>query len=137
MLDWLRRLPPNVQGALWLVSGGFIFTATSVMIRLLSSQIESVLLKFEGLEPHYQILVDRGTSQTDDLEIRVEIPESIRQDPAKIAQFESRLSYEISGTLGIRVRLELLPPKSLPGARANPNASSTNGSRTLELNSMR
>src|SRR5258707_7954560 len=46
MLDWLRRLPPNVQGALWLVSGGFIFTATSVMIRLLSSQIESVQTAF-------------------------------------------------------------------------------------------
>jgi len=83
-------------------------------VNVFPSQIESVLLKFEGLEPHYQILVDRGTGQTDDLEIRVEIPESIRQDPAKIAQFESRLSYEISGTLGIRVRLELLPPKSLP-----------------------
>lgn len=44
--DWLRRLPPNVQGALWLVSGGFIFTSTSVMIRLLSSQIESVQTAF-------------------------------------------------------------------------------------------
>ena len=46
MGDWLRRLPPNVQGALWLVSGGFIFTATSVMIRLLSTQIESVQTAF-------------------------------------------------------------------------------------------
>jgi len=46
MRDWLRRLPPNVQGALWLVSGGFIFTATSVMIRLLSDQIESVQTAF-------------------------------------------------------------------------------------------
>ena len=36
MRDWLRRLPPNVQGALWLVSGGFIFTSTGAMIRLLS-----------------------------------------------------------------------------------------------------
>jgi drug/metabolite transporter (DMT)-like permease len=44
--DWLRRLPPNVQGALWLVSGGFIFTSTSVMIRLLSTQIESVQTAF-------------------------------------------------------------------------------------------
>jgi len=44
--DWLRRLPPNVQGALWLVSGGFIFTSTSVMIRLLSAQIESVQTAF-------------------------------------------------------------------------------------------
>ena len=46
MHDWLRRLPPNVQGALWLVSGGFIFTSTGVMIRLLSTQIESVQTAF-------------------------------------------------------------------------------------------
>lgn len=46
MRDWLRRLPANVQGALWLVCGGFIFTSTSVMIRLLSHQIESVQTAF-------------------------------------------------------------------------------------------
>ena len=46
MFDWLRRLPPNVQGALWLVSGGFIFTSTSAMIRLLSTQVESVQTAF-------------------------------------------------------------------------------------------
>ena len=46
MRDWLRRLPSNVQGALWLVSGGFIFTLTGVMIRLLSEQIESVQTAF-------------------------------------------------------------------------------------------
>ena len=46
MGDWLRRLPPNVQGALWLVSGGFIFTSTSAMIRLLSTQVESVQTAF-------------------------------------------------------------------------------------------
>jgi len=46
MRDWLRRLPPNVQGALWLVSGGFIFTCNGVMIRLLSEQIESVQTAF-------------------------------------------------------------------------------------------
>ena len=46
MHDWLRGLPPNVQGAVWLVSGGFIFTSTSVMIRLLSTEIESVQTAF-------------------------------------------------------------------------------------------
>ena len=46
MHDWLRGLPPNVQGALWLVSGGFIFTSTSAMIRLLSTEIESVQTAF-------------------------------------------------------------------------------------------
>jgi drug/metabolite transporter (DMT)-like permease len=43
---WLYRLPPNVQGAFWLVTGGFIFTSTSAMIRLLSEQIESVQTAF-------------------------------------------------------------------------------------------
>jgi drug/metabolite transporter (DMT)-like permease len=42
----LRGLPPNVQGALWLVSGGFIFTCNGVMIRLLSEQVESVQTAF-------------------------------------------------------------------------------------------
>jgi drug/metabolite transporter (DMT)-like permease len=46
VLAWLRRLPPNVQGALWLVSGGFIFTTNGVMIRLLSAEIESVQTAF-------------------------------------------------------------------------------------------
>jgi drug/metabolite transporter (DMT)-like permease len=43
---WLYRLPPNVQGAVWLVTGGFIFTSTGAMIRLLSEQIESVQTAF-------------------------------------------------------------------------------------------
>ena len=42
MLTQFRRLPPNVQGALWLVSGGFIFTTNGAMIRLLSAEIEGV-----------------------------------------------------------------------------------------------
>jgi drug/metabolite transporter (DMT)-like permease len=46
MREWLRNLPPNVQGAFWLVTGGFIFTVTSAMIRLLSTQIESVQTAF-------------------------------------------------------------------------------------------
>jgi len=42
----LRHLPPNMRGALWLVSGGFIFTLNGVMIRLLSEQMESVQTAF-------------------------------------------------------------------------------------------
>lgn len=42
----LGRLPPNVQGALWLVSGGFIFTTNGAMIRLLSEEIEGVQTAF-------------------------------------------------------------------------------------------
>ena len=40
------RLPPNVQGALWLVMGGFIFTTNGAMIRTLSFEIEGVQTAF-------------------------------------------------------------------------------------------
>lgn len=46
IVAWFRSLPPNIQGAAWLVSGGFIFTSSGVMIRLLSDQIESVQTAF-------------------------------------------------------------------------------------------
>ncbi|MCW5734543.1 MAG: DMT family transporter [Enhydrobacter sp.] len=46
IVAWFRSLPPNIQGAAWLVSGGFIFTSSGVMIRLLSEQIESVQTAF-------------------------------------------------------------------------------------------
>jgi drug/metabolite transporter (DMT)-like permease len=46
VVAWFRRLPPNIQGAAWLVSGGFIFTSSGVMIRLLSEQVESVQSAF-------------------------------------------------------------------------------------------
>ncbi len=42
----LGRLPANVQGALWLVAGGFIFTTNGAMIRTLSFEIESVQIAF-------------------------------------------------------------------------------------------
>ena len=40
------RLPPNVQGALWLVAGGFVFTTNGAMIRTLSFEIEGVQTAF-------------------------------------------------------------------------------------------
>ncbi len=42
----LRHLPPNVQGAIWLVAGGFIFTTNGAMIRMLSFEIEGVQTAF-------------------------------------------------------------------------------------------
>ena len=42
----LGRLPPNVQGALWLVAGGFIFTINSAMVRTLSFELEGVQIAF-------------------------------------------------------------------------------------------
>jgi drug/metabolite transporter (DMT)-like permease len=46
MRGWFSRLPTNVQGAIWLVTGGFIFTSNGAMIRLLAHEIEPVQTAF-------------------------------------------------------------------------------------------
>ncbi len=83
-------------------------------VNVFPSQIESVLLQFEGIEPHYQIVVDRGADQIDELEVWVEIPEEIRSQEGQVVELERKLAYEINSTLGIRVNLKLVPPKTIP-----------------------
>ncbi len=83
-------------------------------VNVFPSQIESVLLQFEGIEPHYQIVVDRGGDQIDDLEVWVEVPEEVRAEHGQAVELERKLSYEINSTLGIRVSLKLVPPKTIP-----------------------
>lgn len=83
-------------------------------VNVFPSQIESVLLDIEAVEPHYQLVVDRGADQIDDLEIWVEVPEEVRQDKSHVVDLESKLKYEIDSALGIRVSLQLVPPKTIP-----------------------
>lgn len=83
-------------------------------VNVFPSQIESVLLQFDGVEPHYQIVVDRDRDQIDDLEVWVEIPEQLQYDEHHLIQLESRLVYEITSTLGIRVQLKLVRSKTIP-----------------------
>lgn len=83
-------------------------------VNVFPSQIESVLLDIDAVEPHYQIVVDRGADQIDDLEVWVEIPEEVRQDKSHVVNLERQLKYEIDSALGIRVGLKLVPPKTIP-----------------------
>ena len=48
-------------------------------INVFPSQIETVLLQVEGVEPHYQIIVDRQHT-LDDLEVWVEVSEEVFAD---------------------------------------------------------
>ena len=43
-------------------------------VNVFPSQIESVLMEMEGVEPHYQLIVDRE-GQLDNLEVQVEVDE--------------------------------------------------------------
>ena len=54
-------------------------------VNVFPSQIESVLMEIEGIEPHYQLVVDREDN-LDILTVRVEISERIFSDEVKVLQ---------------------------------------------------
>ena len=49
-------------------------------VNVFPSQIESVLLQVGEIEPHYQLVVNRGSKHIDELEVLVEVPAHIYAD---------------------------------------------------------
>ncbi|MBW2561039.1 MAG: phenylacetate--CoA ligase [Deltaproteobacteria bacterium] len=82
-------------------------------VNVFPSQIESVLLGIEGLEPHYQLIVDREGS-LDTLEIHVEMSEDLFSDEIKTLQnIERRITKDIKDYLGVTAKVKLVGSKSL------------------------
>jgi len=83
-------------------------------VNVFPSQIEHVLMRIEETEPHYQILVDRGATHLDEVEIQVEVGRDIFSDETKnLEQIRARISSEIRSELGISARIKLVEPKSI------------------------
>ncbi len=85
-------------------------------VNVFPSQIEAVIVDIEGLEPHYQLIVERkGTLDT--LEVQVEVTESqfVNADEVKILQkLEKRILKDMKDYLGITAKIKLVGPNSLP-----------------------
>lgn len=82
-------------------------------VNVFPSQIESVLLTIEGLEPHYELIVDREGS-LDTLEIRVEVGEKLFSDEVRTLQnIERHIAKDIKDYLGVTAKVKLTGPKSL------------------------
>jgi phenylacetate-CoA ligase len=84
-------------------------------VNVFPSQIEAVLMEVEGLEPHYQIIVDR-VGNLDTLELQVEVSERLfaNADEVKVLQStERRIVKDIKDYLGISAKVKLVEPKSL------------------------
>jgi phenylacetate-CoA ligase len=84
-------------------------------VNVFPSQIEAVLTGIEGLEPHYQLIVDR-TGNLDTLEVQVEVGEQLfsNADEVKVLQnMERRIANDIKEFLGVSARVKLVEPKSL------------------------
>ncbi len=82
-------------------------------VNVFPSQIESVLMQVEGVEPHYQLIVDRKDN-LDTLTVRVEIGEKLFSDEVKqLQELENRISKDIKETLGVSAKVKLAEPKSI------------------------
>jgi phenylacetate-CoA ligase len=82
-------------------------------VNVFPSQIEHVLMKVEGVEPHYVIVVDK-TGTLNELEIKVEVSESVFSDEIrKLESLRARISEEMRSVLGISAKITLVEPKSI------------------------
>lgn len=84
-------------------------------VNVFPSQIESVLLEVEGVEPHYLIVVDRHDAfSTEDLEIWIEVSEAVFSDEIqKMEKLEKKLRAEMDSVLGISARIKLVEPRTI------------------------
>ena len=73
-------------------------------VNVFPSQIETVLLAMGQVEPHYQLVVERGDDHMDDLEVRVESA----RDPSRHIELRGRLGTDLHNALGIGCTVTIL-----------------------------
>jgi phenylacetate-CoA ligase len=82
-------------------------------VNVFPSQIESVLVGIEGVEPHYLLIVDRHDN-LDTLEVQVEVDERLFSDEIKVLQsLARRIEKEIKDMLGVTCKAKLVEPKTI------------------------
>ena len=82
-------------------------------VNVFPSQIESVLMKVEGVEPQYLIIVDK-TGTMAELEIKVEVSEKLFSDEIKkLEALQKRIFEEMRSVLSISAKITLVEPKSI------------------------
>jgi phenylacetate-CoA ligase len=98
-------------------------------VNVFPSQIEEIILKVEGIEPHYQLIVERR-EQLDELEVQVEMNEKLFSDEIKeLERMEKRIEQDLYAALNIHTRVKLVEPKSI--ARSEGKAKRIIDKRTL------
>ena len=82
-------------------------------VNVFPSQIESVIMESDGIEPHYQLVVERE-GRLDTLTVMVEVNEKIFSDEVKDLQnMERRLEQNIKEMLAVSAKVRLVEPKSI------------------------
>jgi phenylacetate-CoA ligase len=83
-------------------------------VNVFPSQIEEVLFELEGIEPHYQLLVDRK-GRLDSIEVHVEMQEQLFSDEIRnLERFEREIEAALHSALSIHTTVKLVEPRSIP-----------------------
>jgi phenylacetate-CoA ligase len=83
-------------------------------INIFPSQVEDVLMEVEGVEPHFQIVLDRRGS-LDEMVVQIEVEPSFFPDAMRrLVEFERHVEDRLQSELGVRARVKLVESKSLP-----------------------
>jgi len=82
-------------------------------INVFPSQIESVIMEIDGIEPYYQLEVARE-GRLDTLTVKVEVNEKVFSDEVKNLQnMERKLEKNIKEMLSVFAQVKLVEPKSI------------------------
>jgi len=82
-------------------------------VNVFPSQIEDVLMRFAGAEPHYLIVVDKRGAM-DELEVQVEVSEGTFSDEVKeLEDLRARIAHEVESVLGVRAVIKLVESRSI------------------------
>ncbi|BDZ69241.1 phenylacetate--CoA ligase family protein [Methanobacterium ferruginis] len=86
-------------------------------VAVFPSQIEKALLKMDGIEPHYQIIVTRP-QHLDEVEVQVETsPELFSDEVKELVGIKTKIENYIHNEIGLRVNVTLVEPKTLPRSK--------------------
>ncbi len=82
-------------------------------VNVFPSQIEEVLLKIEGIGPHYEIIV-RRENHLDSLEVKVELCDDSKLELyGQLHELEKEITSKLRTVLGLTASVKLVAPNSL------------------------
>ena len=82
-------------------------------VNVFPSQIESVLMSFDKIAPHYQLVVTRA-NYSDNLEVKVELADgSLLENYGELEKLRGNIHHNLKTVLGIDTKVSLVEHKSL------------------------
>ena len=83
-------------------------------VNIFPSQIEQALIEIEGTEPQYLIIINRGDSHLDEVELQVEVKKELFSDETRgLESLRNRIEQIMKSKLQIGLKVKLVEPKTI------------------------